>query len=270
MKTTKLFFTDLDGTLLNDEKKITPATRDAIKKWTEAGNKFILCSGRAIDSIQNVKSTMNLDFPGIYLIGYNGGEIYDCAEDKVVSRIPLSMEQVSLIMNTAKEHNVYCHTYTDTHIISPADSEELSFYQRAIHSPVIVCEDIISALDKEPCKCLAVEIHDPKKLEDFRQSLHALVGNEVSLLYSNEKYLEIFSAKSGKGASILTLCDLLDIPVAQTLAAGDAANDISMVQTAGIGIAMANATDEVKKVADIITENDNNHDGLAPLLLSHL
>lgn len=270
MKTPKIFFTDLDGTLLNNEKKVTPATRNAIEKWTAAGNKFVLCSGRSIDSIKNVKKTMNLDFPGMYLTGYNGGEIYDCAEDKVVSRIPLSMEQVALIMKTAKEHNVYCHTYTDTHIISPADREELSFYQRAIHSPVIINEDIISALDKEPCKCIAIGIHNLEKLETFRESLHTLIGNEISLLYSNEHYLEIFSARSGKGASILTLCKLLDIPVAHTLAAGDAANDISMIQTAGIGIAMANATEEVIKIADIITEHDNNHDGLAPHLLAHL
>ncbi len=270
MKTSKIFFTDLDGTLLNDEKEVTPATRNAIDAWTAAGNKFVLCSGRAIDSIKHVKQTMELDFPGIYLIGYNGGEIYDCAIDQVVSRIPLSMEQVSLIMKMAKEHNVYCHTYTDTHIISPAECEEMSYYQRAIVSPVIICEDIVSALDKEPCKCIAIEIHNPDKLENFRQSLHALIGNEISLLYSNEKYLEIFSAKSGKGASILKLCELLDIPVAHTLAAGDAANDISMIQTAGIGIAMANATEEVKNIADIITEHDNNEDGLAPLLLAHL
>lgn len=266
----KVFFTDIDGTLLSKDRIITPATLNAVKAWTLAGNKFVLCSGRAMDSVKHVKSTLKLDFPGMFLIGYNGGEIYDCAEDKVISRIPISLEQVAFIMKKAKELNIYCQTYTDTHIISPAEGEELSFYQRAIHSPVIVCEDIISALDQEPCKCLAIEIQDGDKLESFRQSLLPLIGNEISLLYSNKKYLEIYPAISGKGAAVVTLCKYLNIPISNTLAAGDAANDITMIQTAAVGIAMLNATDEVKKSADIITETDNSHDGLAPILLKYL
>lgn len=267
---TKIFFTDLDGTLLTTEKKITPATMEALEAWTAAGNKFTICTGRAIDSAKEVKESLGLNFPGTYLIGYNGGEIYDCENDKTVFRITLTMEQAALVAKVAKEHNIHCHTYTDSNIISPADDEELHYYRRAIHTPAIICENIISALDKPPCKLVAIELHDKEKMENFRKALMPLVEGELNLLYSNANYLEIFPASSGKGVGVEILCDYLNIPIFNALAAGDEANDISMIQTAGIGIAMKNATDAVKAVANVITKADNDHDGLAPILLANL
>ncbi len=268
--TTKIFFADLDGTLLTTEKQITPATRSALKTWTEAGHKFAICTGRSIDSAQEIKRTQELAFSGVYLIGYNGGEIYDCENEKVISRIPLTLEQSALVIKAAKEQGIHCHTYTDSHIISPADNEELHYYQRSIHTPAIICEDILPALDKPPCKFLAIELHDKKKLEHFRQTLQPLVEGELHLLYSNDRYLEIFPTASGKGAAVEILCDYLGIPPANALAAGDESNDISMLKTVGLSIAMLNAKDEVKAVANIITEKDHNHDGLAPVLLQNL
>lgn len=269
-KATKIFFTDLDGTLLTKEKKITPATMAALEAWSAAGNKFAICTGRAMHSAKDVRKTLGLNFPGTYVIGYNGGEIYDCDQDKIISRIPLTMEQVALVAKTAKEHGIHCQTYTDNNIISPADDEELHFYQRAIHTPAIICEDIVSALDKPPCKFVAIELHNKEKIENFRKALLPLVEGELNLIYSNDRYLEIFPYISGKGKAVEILCNFLNIPLSNALAAGDEANDISMIETAGIGIAMLNAKDSVKAVANIITKADNDHDGLAPVLLAHL
>lgn len=267
---TRIFFTDLDGTLLNQEKKITPDTMSVLEQWASAGHHFAICTGRALDSAMEVRRTLQLDFPGMYLIGSNGGEIYDCDNDCIISRIALTIDQVALIMKLAKEQGIHCHTYTDTHIVSPADDEQLLYYRRVIHTPVIICEDIVSALDKGPCKCIAIELHDKEKLEHFRQTLLPLTEGELNLLYSNDRYLEIFPAASGKGAAVRILCDYLHIPPANSLAAGDEANDISMIQEAGIGIAMINAKENVKAAADIITAADNNHDGLAAVLKNYL
>lgn len=267
---TKIFFTDLDGTLLNQEKKITPDTMSALEQWAAAGHHFAICTGRAMDSAKEVRQTLQLQFPGMYLIGSNGGEIYDCDNDCIVSRTALTIKQTALVTKLAREQGIHCHTYTDTHIISPADDEQLKYYQRVIHTPVIICEDVVSALDKGPCKCIAIELHDKDKLENFRKTLLPLAEGELNLLYSNDRYLEIFPAASGKGAAVQTLCDFLHIPTSNALAAGDEANDISMIQAAGTGIAMLNAKEEVKAAADIITTADNNHDGLAEILLNNL
>ena len=92
----------------------------------------------------------------------------------------------------------------------------------------------------------------------------------MNLLYSNDRYLEIFPAASGKGSAVRILCEYLHLPLGNALAAGDEANDISMIRVAGTGIAMQNAKDEVKAAADIVTARDNNHDGLAAVLMEYL
>ena len=94
--TTKIFFTDLDGTLLTREKQVSTLTYETLKEWTHAGHKLVLCSGRALDSVLQVRESLNLDFPNMYLIGCNGGEIYDCTAKALLFRAALSLE-------TAKE-----------------------------------------------------------------------------------------------------------------------------------------------------------------------
>ena len=85
-------------------------------------------------------------------------------------------------------------------------------------------------------------------------------------MYSSDYYLELIPKESGKGASLIKLCEILGIPRENSIAAGDAGNDLSMIKAAGTGIAMINGMEEVKAAADVITETDNDHDGLAPFI----
>lgn len=265
---TKILFTDLDGTLLDDQKQISPYTKDVLQRWTSAGHKFALCSGRDMNSVKRVKEELGLDFPGMYLIGCNGGQIVDGLTAKTLYKITLSNAQIKYIMAQARQFGLHCHTYSDTNIITPKADEELAYYQRVIKTPVLFSPDVTEALSEDgACKCIAIALYDLDKLEKFRLSLLPWAEKEgISLLYSNPNYLEIFPAASGKGAAVNKLCELLDIHPYYSVAAGDAQNDISMIEAAGIGIAMANATEDVKVAATTIAANDNNHDGLAHAL----
>lgn len=263
---TKIFFTDLDSTLLTHEKQVSPLTYETLKEWTANGHKLVLCSGRALDSVIQVRESLGLTFPNMYLIGCNGGEIYDCETNKLLLRVSLSKETAMEAFLLAKEWNIYIHTYTDTHILTSADGPELAFYKRAIHTPYILTENILEHLDKEPCKCLAISLDNPEKLEAFRKAVEKKLGDRLTVLYSNPRYIEMFPISSGKGTGLKWLCDYLNIPVKNSFAAGDEINDISMLEAAGLGIAMKNARDAVKKIADRITCEDNDHDGLVPIL----
>lgn len=264
----KILFTDLDGTLLDNEKKISEYTWNVLKNWTDAGHKLVLCSGRDINSVGSVKEYLKLDDPGVYLIGYNGGQIYDCEKKETLYKIMLSPEQVRHISETAKKLGIHCHTYTDTHIVSPRDSKAFRYYRRVIKTPVIYSEDVTAVMTDGACKCIAVEVEDHDKLEKLRMTLLPWAEEEgVSMLYSNPNYLEFFPAVSGKGASVRKLCELLGIDLCFSVAAGDEQNDLSMIETAGFGIAMANGSEEVKMAATTITMDDNNHDGLAKALV---
>ena len=265
---TKILFTDMDGTLLNKQKEVTPYTREVLEKWCQAGHKFVLCSGRDINNLKSVRKSLSLNYPGMYLIGYNGGQIYDCEQDKTLYRIGLSHSQVAHIKETADSFGIHFHTYSETSIVSPKADEGLTYYQRFINTPTVIAPDIFTVLDVEPCKCLLIERKDTAKLEQLRLTLLPWAEKEgITLAYSNPYYLEVFPSRSGKGAAALKLCELLNINPLFSIAAGDAENDISMIEKAGLGIAMANATESVKNTATTITEYDNDHDGLAHTII---
>lgn len=269
--TTRIFFADLDGTLLNKQKQITPLTYHTLKEWTTKGHKLVLCSGRALNSIINVRETLGLGkFPNIYLIGYNGGEIYDCTSKTLLNRVALSFDSAKKCFEIAKKHNIHIQTFSDTHIITEKEDEEIHYYKKAVHTPVIYANDFMPYLDKEPCKCLAISLHDKELMKTFSSAITEALGAEVNVMTSTPNFVEMFPISSGKGFSVKWLCDYLNIPLENALAAGDEMNDVSMLEAAGVSIAMANGRDFVKEIADIVTETDNNNDGLVPVLKQYM
>lgn len=262
----KIFFFDLDGTLLTKEKKITPKTMEALKAFTEAGNHFCINTGRAIDSAKAVYDGLGLDFKGSFLCGSNGTEIYSVDENKYVYKTGVPLNMVEPIFDLAEKYGVHCHTYNEDHIVSRHDGECMNYYRRVIKTPLIVTDDVLKEIHEPPSKMIAIELHDHEKQENFRMALQEMVGDKLTLLYSNPFYMEIFPSEAGKGSAVKRLADILGIPVENTYAAGDEQNDISMIEAAGCGIAMANATELVKASADVITTYDNDHDGLAEFI----
>ncbi len=264
----KIFFFDLDGTLLTSEKKISDKTMDALRKFTDAGNHFCINTGRAIDSARAVYEGLQLDFKGSFLCGSNGTEIYSVDDEKYVHKTGVPLELVPRIIALSEEYDVHCHTYNEDHIVSKRNGECMEYYRRVIKTPLIVTDDIMKELSSPPSKMIAIELHDHEKQERFRMALQEMVGDKLTLLYSNPYYMEIFPSEAGKGSAVKRLADYLDIPMENTFAAGDEQNDISMLEAAGTGIAMINGTDIVKKAANVITTLDNNNDGLAEFILS--
>ena len=268
---TKIFFADLDGTLLNDQKIITPLTLQTLKEWTDNGHKLVLCTGRALDSVKHVRETLGLaNFSNMYLIGYNGGEIFDCSSNQLLHRIALSYDHVKKCFEIAKKHKIHIQTFSDTHIITEQDDAELKFYKKAVHTPAIITDDYMSYLDKEPCKCLAISLHDKELMKTFSDDIMKELSPEVIAMTSTPNYVEMIPSTSGKGFSVQWLCNYLNIPIQNALAAGDEMNDLTMLKAAGISIAMQNGRDFVKEIATITTETDNNNDGLVPILKKYM
>ena len=262
----KIFFFDLDGTLLTTKKDISPRTMDALKKFTDAGNYFCINTGRAIDSAKAVYRGLGLNFQGSFLCGCNGTEIYSVDEEKYVYKTGVPLELVPVIMDMAKEHDMHCHTYNDTHIVTAMNGECMEYYRRVIKTPLLVTDDVVKELTSPPPKMIAIELHDKVKQENFRKALDEVVGDKLTLLYSSPYYLEIFPKEAGKGNAVKRLADILGVPIENTYAAGDEENDIPMLEQAGIGVATGHATKKLKEVADIVTENDNNGSAVAEVM----
>lgn len=261
-----IFLSDLDGTLLTTEKRISPRTMEVLNRFVEAGNTFAICTGRDINSARSVYEGLDLHLKGSYVVAYNGGQIYDVDHQCTIHREGIAPEMIREIFRLAREHEIHVHTYNDNFILTPQYNECMDFYRRVIKTPVIVADSIEPFINVPPCKVICIELHDHEKQERFRIAAENAFGDTLSLMYSNEYYLELIPKDSGKGSALVKLRDLLGIKREHTIAAGDADNDISMIREAGIGIAMINAADTVKAAADVITVTDNDHDGLAPIL----
>ena len=271
MKKEKIFFFDLDGTLLNSKKEISLLTRNALKEFTNQGNHFCISTGRSILSAKNVYKKLKLDCKGSYLIGFNGSQIYDVDNKKIIYRIGVPHDIIKDIWDMADNMGIHIHTFNDSYIISTKDDKETKVYQKQTGIPVKIVskEKVLEQMSEdEPAKLIAIDLNDHLKLEKLRDKIKLKYGNKLTVLFSSNIHLEIFNINSGKGNAVIKLCNILNIPIQNSLAAGDQENDISMIKAAGIGIAMINGVDKVKKIADVITKKDNDNDGLVEFILS--
>lgn len=262
----RFLFTDMDGTLLNHDSRISLPMKQAIDHMTAAGHKIILSSGRPLNSILEVARENGLYQPGTLIISNNGAFVYDCDKETALVEHRLSTEEMTYLVNAAYDHGLHCHVYTDTQIVSRAETRELAFYTQKIHLPVVITEDIVTYLTKGTFKIQVICLDDHSRLEAFRQDIAAFCQNRVQTIFSTDYYLELLPLQAGKGNAVSFVCEHFHIPVSHSYGAGDAENDISMLEMTGTSIAMANATDAVKEAADIVTSADNDHDGLLEII----
>lgn len=262
----KILFTDLDGTLLRDDKTISDYTYDTLKRWTECGHYLALCTGRDINSVNKVYHDLKLDrFRNVFTIAYNGGQIYDCSKGETLFKITMNKEDVYALYEKAKKDGLYFQTYTDHNVLTHSITKESKYYQKVIKTPFIDGEDFLEKMDAEgPCKCLMIELDDLEKSDEFiRRMTPWAKEHGYSIMHSNPFYIEVFPSVAGKGNSVLMLCKLLDIPGLMPIAAGDEENDISMLKASDVAIGMKNGIDAIHDTSSLVTPTDNNHDGLA-------
>ncbi len=130
-----------------------------------------------------------------------------------------------------------------------------------------ITQRLENVLDHAPFKLLAIDLEDRARLEAFRETVQAAEeSSNIICAFSNPMYLEFYDKRAGKGNALVNLCNALHVLEKNAIAAGDEENDCSMIEAAGIGVAMANAVPLLKERADYITEKDNNHDGIVEVI----
>jgi hypothetical protein len=262
----KIIFTDLDGTLLDDKKEISQENRQAIEKLTSLGHKIVLTTGRALPSAYNQAEKLSLTFDGCYLIAFNGGEIYDTFRKKTLYKRRLPIDCVLRIFKMSEEAGIHAQTYDDHYVLSKTSNAALDRYCREIVCEAKIVDDIAAALAEEPSKVLLLDYENHDKLEDMRIKLLEQEGDIIDAFFSSPGLLEVVLKGTNKGVAVEKLCEILNIPLENSVAAGDGMNDIPMLVSAHVGAAMKNAADEVKANADYITEKTNNESGFAEII----
>lgn len=263
---TKILFTDIDGTLLDDKKQIPPKNRQAIEELIKKGHKIVLTTGRALSGTIGQAEKLGLTFDGCYIIAFNGAEIYDSYRMETLYKCSIPLDVVARIFAICEKKNVHVQTYDDKYVLAKEDNAYLRRYCREI-----VCESKIDSalphsLKEEPSKLLLLSYDDPDKLNEMRKLILEAEGDTVDSFMSSKGLLEVVLKDTNKGNAIKRLCHLLDIPLENSVGSGDGYNDIELIRTAHVGAAMKNAVEEVKAVADYITAADNNQGGLAEVI----
>ncbi len=258
----KLIAIDMDGTLLDSSNKISERTIKTIKKAEEKGIYIVIATGRILKSAINHAESLRLKKP---LIACNGAIIIDKFKN-IINESPLEKSKVKEIINIGMLENIYFHFYDKDSFYSNTRSEEiLKFYDegsKKLKIDVNIFSDVDEILDREDLKIYKfIFVDDDKeKLKKLRDRINQLEGIETSSSWADN--IELMSKNVSKGKAVEFLCDKLNIRPEEVMAIGDNENDLSMIEYAGLGVAMGNATEKMKERADYITST-NDEDGLA-------
>ncbi len=260
----RLLFLDLDGTLLNDAKQITPGNREALERTLKRGHGVIITTGRPLKSALEQSRRLGLDKPGCYTIAYNGAMVYDWSKGDKVFQQALTIPSVIRLFEKANEIGEHIQTYDSFDVLVEPQGEDdaLRRYCQMVSMTYRVIDDVHTDLQEDPVKCLVINYEKNDGLEVMQSWIQENMP-QMDCFFSCPQFLEVVPKGMNKGEAVKMLCKLLDVEIENAVACGDAANDLAMLKAAGIGVAMANGSDEVKAVADYITPRDNNHDGVA-------
>lgn len=255
---------DLDGTLTNKDKVITPRTKQALMELQERGKKVVLASGRPTCGILHLAEELELQKYGGYVLSFNGGLIIDCKMDEVIFSSNLPVEANKRIIQLARDERVHILTYQKHHIIADlADDIYVRKESLINHMDVIQVENMEEYLTFPVVKFLMVDDGDYLALVEPR--VKAALGKNYSVYRSEPYFLEILTKGIDKAKSLERLLEKINLTKDQMIACGDGYNDLSMIKYAGLGVAMENAVLPVRKEADYVTLSNDN-DGIAHVI----
>ena len=256
---------DLDGTLLNSNKEISKGNLIALEEAVAKGVKIILCSGRIFSAVKVFARQIGIDHP---MIACNGAIIRDIKIGKDVYINPLTSEDAARVIEICHGHDIYFHAYVgDTMYVEELNYVSLAYWEgNQKLSPedridIKVMKDFGRKLNEigEPVTKIVVMDEDRERLFKIRKVMSAVPT--VTLSSSCDENFEVMNKGVGKGKALDILSGYLGIPRQKTMAMGDNENDLTMLEFAEFGVAMANAIEEVKSAADYITLS-NDEDGV--------
>lgn len=261
----KVLILDIDGTLTNSQKEITPNTLDALLKIQEDGHTIVLASGRPTHGIKKVSDLLQLENYGGYILCFNGARIVNVKTKEVVYQQCFPKECIAPLYEYAIANDMGLVTYQDNKVITGTRIDEyMEFEARLNLMELEKVDDFVDYIDFDINKCLFTAKEDVAPV--YEKELAEKYEGILSVYRSESFFVEAMPLGVDKAASLDRLFDIIGVDKTDTVACGDGFNDMSMIAYAGVGVAMANAKDEVKAVADVVTKRTNDEDGLLEVI----
>ncbi|MFZ2590312.1 MAG: Cof-type HAD-IIB family hydrolase [Leuconostoc citreum] len=262
MSEIKIVSIDIDGTLLNDQREVTPEVKQAIKHALAQDVKIVITTGRPLPGVKGILAELGIAGDNQYVITYNGGLVQTADGKKTLFRQPLSVAEFKKINDFMVSKDTYVQVethdaaYTTHHKIHPWASFENSL----VNLPLFVLDSEAELEKVEFIKAIAND--EESKLDLVQAAVPDDISQNVNVIRSTANNLEFIDRQASKGNALLALAKKLAVKPSETMAIGDQANDYSMIEQAGIGVAMGNAIPDIKQIADFETAT-NNASGVA-------
>lgn len=264
----ELICVDIDGTLLNDEKKLLPQVREKLRAAAAKGSRIALVSGRMPAGVNSIEKELGI--PCVKVC--NAGTYIIVGEQCICTEYMMPKVMRDIYLEIARKNNLPLWIFQEQKwFVSEIDR----FIKREIeiirYQPEVV--DVEALADKweeegtGPNKLLLAA--EPEKIQEIYDRLKEENWPEIDIARSADTFLEIFPKGMSKGRALLTICERLDVDIKNTIAFGDHELDIPLIEAAGTGVAMGNAIEELKAKADFVTKT-NNEAGVAYALEYYL
>ena len=264
----KYLAVDLDGTLTLPDKSISEKNIEYIKRAQDADVSVILASGRPLIGIEHVAETLNLYGKKNYILAYNGGQIVDLMSRENIIKKLIPMKYVHQICDLIHHFDVVPLTYNGIGVIAERDDTEYVKQEGYNNSvPIIKVQSLEKEITNPVVKFMAVG--EPQQVNRAMEYLKREADGQLNIFCSEPYFMEIMPLGIEKATSLELLLSRLGSSNEELIAIGDGLNDIPMLKYAGLGIAMGNAYDEVKKISDDVTFS-NEEDGVAECIEKYI
>lgn len=258
----KLLVLDVDGTLLNNEREISKRTLAALLKVQQMGICIVLASGRPTYGLMPLAKTLELGNYGGFILSYNGCQIINAQNGEILFKRRINPEMLPYLEKKARKNGFAIFTYNDDTIITDnPENEHIRSEARLNNLEIIKEVEFSTAIDFAPCKCMLVS-DDEGALIGLEQHWKRRLNGALDVFRSEPYFLEVLPCGIDKANSLGALLEQLDVKREEVIAIGDGVCDVTMLQLAGMGVAMGHAQDSVKACADHVTAS-NEEDGVA-------
>jgi Cof subfamily protein (haloacid dehalogenase superfamily) len=252
----KMVAIDVDDTLLNDQMQITEATKKSLAAAIEQGILVTLATGRMFASAQKIAKQLGFNVP---IITYQGSLVKNLMDEKILYERSVPLQAAEFLYAYAEKNDLHLQVYHEDKLYVKEDNQRIKDYAALSNIPFIVAEDFKSFAHKPLTKMLFVD--DPGKLDLIALDLQSQLGSSLHITKSKANFLEFLHPEGTKGHAVKSLASHYGYDVSEVIAIGDSWNDHEMLEIAGLGVAMSNAVESLKQIADYITLS-NNDDGV--------
>jgi len=257
---------DMDDTLLTDDHRISDLNKKVLLEAQAKGVYVVLASGRPTSAMTAYAKELEMDLNDSYIISFNGAIISQAKDDLVLFEQKLTVEQIHDLYDYSVKMNTHIITYLDDEIISETDSEFIEVEKEITGMAHLKVSSFKDYVDRPAVKCILLQ--EPAYLKTLENDLKMAMPH-LSVSMSKPFFLEAAQQGIDKAASLKILADKLGIHQSEIIAVGNAGNDLTMIEYAGLGVWVDNVTPELRDKADLIVASNNNN-GVAEVVQKYI